>query len=112
MKVTDLNQIRDEAKTQLEDGEWLILNYVQLDVAALMVTNIYLMADQVSGFGQDIRRSISVISNNSRISTIADGTASYYKHDGVICAYEDLEGDIGEILMVLEASIQRMITFQ
>ena len=102
--------IKIEARTQLDADDWAILNYVSNEVAAIMVTNIYTMADLVSGFGQDIPRTISVISNNSRISVIADGAASYYKHDGAICEYDDLEADIHEILIVMEAAIQRMIT--
>ena len=110
MKVNDYNAVRTEAQEQLDADEWAILNYVSNEVAAIMVANIYTMADLVSGFGQDIPRTISVISNNSRISVIADGAASYYKHDGAICEYNDLEADIHEILIVMEAAIQRMIT--
>ena len=92
------------------DEEWQIRNYVSDEVAAIIVANVYWMADLVSGFGQDIPQTISVISNNSRISVIADGAASFYKHDGQICEYEDLQSDIGEILLVLETAIQRMIS--
>lgn len=110
MKETSYNVVLAEAKILIEADEWQITNYVSVDVAAIIVANVYWMADLVSGFGQDIPNTISVISNNSRISVIADGAASFYKHDGRICEYEDLQNDIGEILIVLETAIQRMIS--
>ena len=108
MKETDYTLVLNTALYEIHRGEWSIKNYVNEDVASVLVANIYWMADLVSGFGQDIPKTISVISNNSRISVIADGAASFYKHDGDICDYEDLEDDINEILIVLQAAIDRM----
>lgn len=110
MKETNYSVVLAEAKILLEAGEWQISNYVNDEVASVILANIYWMADLVSGFGQDIPNAISVISNNSRISVIADGAASFYKHDGRICEYKDLQNDMGEVLIVLEAAIQRMIS--
>lgn len=110
MKETDYTYVLNTARYKILDEEWQIRNYVSDEVASVIVANIYWMADLVSGFGQDIPKTISVISNNSRISVIADGAASFYKHDGQICEYEDLQSDIGEILLVLETAIQRMVS--
>lgn len=110
MKETDYNVVRTEALAVIQTDEWQITNYVDDEVASVIVANIYWMADLVSGFGQDIPNIISVISNNSRISVIADGAASFYKHDGNICEYQNLQNDIHEIMIVLETAIQRMIS--
>ena len=108
MKVSDLNQILTEATTQLTDNEWSILNYVDVSTAAIMVLNIYLTNDILNGFGQDVGGAISVISSTYRISTIVNGHSSYYKSGLPICDYEELEGDIHEILFCIQTSIDRM----
>lgn len=108
MKVTNYDSVRVEIEFQLTMTQWSILDYVELDTAILIVFNIYMMSSDCSGFGQDIDGVISVISSKDRISTIANGTSSFYKDDAPICQYNDLEDDINQILIVLQASIERM----
>lgn len=108
MKETDYKAIHDEVETQLLMTSWLILDYVELDVAIQLVFNIYLTNDILKGFGQDIEGVISVISSRDRISTIAGGHSSFYKNDSPLCYYEQLDEDVNQILIVLQASIERM----
>lgn len=108
MKETDLNVVHNLCTQMLQNGEWLILDYVPIEIASMVVTNIYTMADYVKGFGQDIPEEISVISSERRISVIAGGTSSFMKSDAPIVQYDDLVGDINEILTYLEAAIQRL----
>lgn len=107
MKVTDLNEVAAEVRTQLENDGSLLLDFVSEDVAVLMITNIYVMNDQTKGFGQDIPDNISVISSQTRISTIFEGHSSFYKDSGSICEYNDLSEDVTQIILVLDAAIQR-----
>lgn len=111
MKQTDLNAVRNEVESQIRDQEWSVLNYLTRDEAVLAVCNVYNVNDWAKGFGQDFRDQISIISSEKRISTIANGSHSYYKSDTPLCQYEDLADDIHQILMVLETAIQRMEAF-
>lgn len=111
MKVTDLNAVRAEVEAQLSDDEWKILEYLTLEKSTLVVMNIYNTNDIVKAFGQDFEDSISVISNNRRISTIYNFHGSYWKTDIDICGYQNLQEDIASILIVLDAAINRMEAF-
>lgn len=111
MKVIDLNAVRAEVEAQLSDDEWKILEYLTFGQSTLVVLNIYNTNDFVKAFGQDIEDSISIISNNRRISAIHGSHASYWKTDTDICEYKNLQEDITSILIVLEAAINRMEAF-
>ena len=111
MKETDLNAIKAEVEAQLSDDEWKILEYLTLDQATIVVLNIYNTNAFAKAFGQDVEDSISIISNNRRISAIHGSHASYWKSDQDICAYQSLQDYIGEILIVLDAAINRMEAF-
>lgn len=108
MKETDYSKIATEIESQLDSYDWLILDFVSNDVAVQVVLGIYITSDWIKGFGQDIPNTISIISSHDRISTIANGTSSYYKMEGGICLYESLQDDINSILVALEGSIARM----
>lgn len=108
MKETDYSKIATEIESQLDSYDWLILDFVSNDVAVQVVLGIYITSDWIKGFGQDIPNTISIISSRDRISTIANGTSSYYKIEGGICLYESLSDDINSILVALEGSIARM----
>lgn len=110
MKVTDYNEVWEEVETQLQVTEWSILNYVSLDVATMLVTNIYITSDIAKGFGQDIPDSLSVISSADRISVIANGCSSFFKSDGNMCLFESLSDDVEQILMILDAALVRIET--
>lgn len=108
MKVTDYNEVYAAAADEIADSGSKLTDYVDIDTAAIVLMNIYNMADAVSGFGQDIDGKISVISNNRRISVIANGVASGYKHTAEMCLYEDIEVDMNVLNMCLDFAIERM----
>lgn len=108
MKVNDYTQIMAEITKQLSEKYCPIEEYVDRTTAKILIANIYMTNDLLSGFGQDVVASITVISSPRRISVISDGRSSYYKDDGNICRYESLEEDVYEIIMVLTAAIDRM----
>lgn len=108
MKVNDYTQIMTEIAKQLGETYCPIVEYVDSQTAQILIANIYMTNDLLSGFGQDVIASITVISSPRRISVISDGKSSFYKDDGNICRYESLEEDIYEIIMVLTAAIDRM----
>ena len=107
-KVTDYNEILNEVKHLLASQEWTITEYMSMDSAAIIVTNIYMMNDMCVGFGQDVDNSVSVISSLRRISVIYDGRCGMFKHHEDLCIYESLSDDISVILMVLQAAFDRM----
>lgn len=108
MKVTDYNVVYTAAADEIADNGSKLTDYIDVDTAALVLMNMYNMADTVSGFGQDIDGNISVISNNRRISVIANGVASGYKHSAVMCLYDDIEVDMNVLSMCLDFAIERM----
>lgn len=107
MKESDLNAVRQEVQDQLLQSNWSILEYVDLDDAIMLVSNIYFTSDRLKGFGQDVEGVISVISSRFRISVIIDEASSFWKDDEPICQYNNLDEDIGEILLCLQAAIER-----
>lgn len=107
-KVTNYNEVMIEVKQQLIDQEWTITEYMPIDKATVIVTNIYMMSDLCFGFGQDVGNSVIVISSLRRISVIYDGRCGMFKHHEDLCVYESLSDDISVILMVLQAAFDRM----
>lgn len=108
MKEKDYTKIMAEIAKQLSEHYCPIEEYVDRATAQILIANIYLTNDLLSGFGQDVIASITVISSPRRISVISNGHASFYKNDGNICRYESLEDDINEIRITLGAAIDRM----
>lgn len=119
MKETDYSVIQQEISSQLLENEWSILEYLESDKCIIAICNIYTTNDLVSGFGQDYKyedaetssngyKKLSIISSAERISIITDSKMSYYKTDLPICGYESLEQDIFNILMVIQAVLDRM----
>lgn len=108
MKVTDYNVVYTAAADEIADNGSKLTDYVDVDTAALVLMNMYNMADTLSDFGQNFDGKISVISNNRRISVIANGVASGYKHTEFMCYYDDIEVDMNVLNMCLDFAIQRM----
>lgn len=109
MKVLNLSEVYEEAKSQLESAEWDISDIMGLTVSTLIVTNIYSTNDICRGYGQDYRElDISIISSPHRISVIMMGAATFVKSDKTICGYENLSEDIYSILVNIQACIDRL----
>ena len=107
-KITDLNTVKEAIQTALELQEWSIVDLIGFELATMCVLNIYELNDSCTGFGQDFNNKVSVISSRQRISVIDGKNSSFYKDDYPICQYNDLASDINEILIVMQAAIDRI----
>ena len=107
-KITDINQVQAYAYDVLDELDYTIVEMCGRDVAALLVTNIYMMSDLTSGFGQDIVATITIISSPKRISAIFDGHMSFFQVNEGICGYLDLTEDLRSICTVMQAAIERV----
>ena len=83
-KIMDYTEVAREIARQLALNNYDIVDYLGYDLTLLAVLNIYETNDVCKGFGQDFHNGWSVI------------------------AYESLTDDIHEILMVIQAVIDRM----
>lgn len=119
MKEQDLNVVLRMAQMTIES------EYPGIDVAfgpecaALLITNVYMMNNLTTGFGQDVRVAgmvdekgkplkASLISATDLISVILPEGASHYRADLPLCGYENLSEDITNICMITQAVLDRI----
>lgn len=107
MKVTDYNEIKTAVFHYLTENGSQALDYLTIDQCTLAVTMIYLTNDIDYALGQDFIGNLSILSTPHRIAIIFLGHHSFYKTDGDICHYEDLESDISSIVTYLDAALAR-----
>lgn len=107
MKATDLNEIRAVAAEELAQQGGRILDYLTVGESTDLLTMIYVTNDRAAGFTVDYLGNLSVISSPTRIAINFLNHHSFYKHDGTICLYNDLDDDIHEINIVLDAALDR-----
>ncbi len=107
MKATDLNEIRAVVAEELVQQGGRILDYLTIGESTDLLTMIYVTNDRAAGFTVDYLGNLSVISSPTRIAINFLNHHSFYKHDGTICLYNDLEDDIHEINIVLDAALDR-----
>ena len=119
MKETDYSVIQAKILNQLQEQKWTIEDYLPVTTIILAISNIYTTNDMCSGFGQDFKtkpvvydslggQPISIISSQQRISIITPNGMSFYKADLPICGYEDLEEDISNIFVIIQAVFDRI----
>lgn len=119
MKEQDLNVVLRMAQMTIEMDYPDIKEAFGSECAALMVTNVYMMNDLTTGFGQDIRLQgrvdekgkplkASLISSTDLISVILPEGASHYRADLPLCGYENLSEDITNICMITQAVLDRI----
>lgn len=108
MKENDVAKVVAEVTTQIEQTEWSVLDYITKEKAILAVSWIYMMADLTTGYGQDFLPDLSIISSPKRISVIHGRYSSMYDNGEDIVWYDDLAMDINQILICLQAAIERM----
>lgn len=119
MKETDLNVVLQKAQATIE------MDYPGIDVAfgpecaALLITNVYMMNNLTTGYGQDVKVAgmtdekgkplkASLISSTDLISVILPEGASHYRADLPLCGYENLDEDIANICMITQAVLDRI----
>lgn len=106
-KISNLNVIQAAVIDVVENVGCFLDEYIEREEVYHCITMIYVNNDTQSGLGQDFTQGISVVASRTRISIIGDGAMSFYKNDGPICRYEDLVEDITQIVIVMNAAIER-----
>lgn len=107
MKVTDYNVVLAAANNKLDKDTCLILDYLTIDEAAQCMTTIYLWADYMDSLTMNFTGNISVIASPYRIAILYLNHQSFYKDDTPICLYEDLAEDMDEIVLRMDAALER-----
>lgn len=119
MKEQDLNVIRNLAQITIENNFSDIAETFGSACAPLLITNVYMMNDLTTGFGQDVTLpgmvdekgkplKASLISSTDLISIILPKGASHYRADLPLCGYEDLSEDITNICVITQAVLDRI----
>lgn len=110
METTDLNQIYQQAYSQLENGVWKAKNYASTDQLAMWcvrcIEQYYerkVITERMTSL-QDI----SVILSDHKLSVILNETGqhSWIKAEDII-DYQDTDADINNLLTALELAIFR-----
>lgn len=107
MKVTDLNVVNAIAAEILGNEGGEILEFLNIDDAAMCLTMIYMTNDTTAGMTQDYVNNISVLSSTTRIGIIGFGHHSFYKSEAALCKYETLMEDLRHINTVMDAALAR-----
>ena len=105
--MTDYNAVVTAAETRLKQGDCLILDYLTIDEAAQCMTMIYLCTDVMDAITMDWTGNISVIASPYRIAILYLKHQSFYKGDTPICQYEDITDDMNEIVLRMDAALER-----
>jgi hypothetical protein len=108
-KISNLSVIQAAVIDVVENVGCSLDEYIEPEEVYHCITMIYVNNDTQSGLGQDYSQGISVVASRTRISIIGDGAMSFYKNDGPICKYDDLVEDITQIVMVMNAAIDRWL---
>ena len=118
-KVTDYALLQQVIQEELESHDCDLEELIGSDLTMMCIANIYLTNDVCKGFGQDfvttdppysygMEMKTSVISARQRISIITDIGMSYYKTDDTLCGYEDVHEDVVNIIIVIQAVLDRI----
>lgn len=118
-KVTDYAVLQQVIQEELDLHDCDLEELIGSDLTIMCITNIYLTNDVCKGFGQDfvtteqaypdgMETKTSVISASQRISIITDIGMSYYKTDDTLCGYEDVHEDVANIIIVIQAVLDRI----
>ena len=118
-KVTDLSAIQQAVSDMIDEKCPDLVAYVGRDLAIFCVLAIYQVNDICRGYGQDFvhRRGhqnlsdpekVSVISFEQGVSVIVDSASSRYQDRFAMCGYEDLNDDLTQICICIQAAIDRM----
>lgn len=119
MKEQDLNVVLGMAQLTISMDYPDIAETFGSVCAPLLITNVYMMNDLTTGFGQDVTLpgmvdekgkplKASLISSTDLISVILPEGASHYRADLPLCGYENLGEDITNICMITQAVLDRI----
>lgn len=118
-KVTDLSVIQQAISDMINEKCPDLVEYIGRDNAIWCVMAIYTTNDLCSGYGQDfyslvpfktnvLHSKVSVISFQNGVSVIVDSASSRYQDRFAMCGYTDLNEDLTQICICIQAAIDRI----
>lgn len=119
MKVTDLSVIQQAVSDMINEKCPDLVEYIGYEAAIFCVLAIYQVNDICRGYGQDFVNKagretmsgiekVSVISFENGVSVIVDSASSRYQDRFPMCGYEDLDEDLTQICICIQAAFDRM----
>lgn len=118
-KVLDLVIVRGEIADMIDEKCPDLVDLIGREPAIFCVLAIYQTNDLCSGYGQDFapnasemmihgHKKVSVISFENGVSVIVDSASSRYQDRFAMCGYVDLEEDLAQICICIQAAIDRI----
>lgn len=118
-KVTDLSVIQLAIYRVIDEKCPDLVEYIGREAAIFCVLAIYQTNDLCNGYGQDFKNKvgrevvtgyekISVISFETGVSVIVDSASSRYQDRFAMCGYVDLEEDVTQICICIQAAFDRL----
>lgn len=119
MKVTDLSVIQQAVSDMIYEKCPDLVEYIGRDAAIFCVLAIYQTNNLCRGYGQDFTNlagreciggaeKVSVISFEEGVSVIVDSKSSRYQDRFPMCGYENLDEDLTQICICIQAAFDRM----
>lgn len=110
METTDLNQIYQQAYSQIENGEWKAKNYASTEQLAMWCVHCYEQYNKrkvITERMTDIQ-DITIILSDHKLGVILNETGqhSWVKAEEII-DYQDTDADISNLLTALQLAIFR-----
>lgn len=118
-KVTDLSVIQQAIADMIDEKCPDLVDFLGREPAIFCVLAIYQTNNLCSGYGQDFvpdaarmmiqgHKKVSVISFENGVSVIVDSVSSRYQDRFAMCGYVDLDEDLTQICICIQAAIDRM----
>lgn len=118
-KVTDLSVIQQAIADMINEKCPDLVEYIGYEAAIFCVLAIYQTNNLCRGYGQDFTNlagrevisgaeKVSVISFETGVSVIVDSASSRYQDRFAMCGYVDLNEDLTQICICIQAAIDRM----
>lgn len=118
-KVTDLSVIQQAISGMIDEKCPDLVEYIGRDAAIFCVLAIYQTNNLCRGYGQDFTNlagrewiggaeKVSVISFEEGVSVIVDSASSRYQDRFAMCGYENLNEDLTQICICIQAAIDRI----
>lgn len=118
-KVTDLSVIEEVIADMVDEKCPDLVEYIGYEAAIFCVLAIYQTNNLCRGYGQDFvpdaarmmihgHKKVSVISFENGVSVILDSVSSRYQDRFAMCGYVDLNEDLTQICICIQAAIDRI----
>lgn len=118
-KVTDLSVIEEMIADMIDEKCPDLVDYIGYEAAIFCVLAIYQTNNLCRGYGQDFvpdaarmmihgHKKVSVISFENGVSVIVDTKSSRYEDRFAMCGYTDLDEDLTQICICIQAAIDRI----